>query len=66
MSTNCLIGYRTVLNANAAPGAEIHIDAARPFLDLHLEISRRSFHGFQIRVSDKFDIQMPADLDQFG
>jgi hypothetical protein len=64
-SGNCYICDRAVFNAAPASGAEIHIDAACSFFDLHLEISRGALHGFQIRIGDKFYVQMPADLDQF-
>jgi hypothetical protein len=56
---------RAVFHTAPASGAEIPIDAACSFFDLHLEISRAALHGFQIRIGDKFYVQMPADLDQF-
>jgi hypothetical protein len=62
---NGYICDRAVFYAAPASGAEIHIDAACSFFDLHLEISRGALHGFQIRIGDKFYVQMPADLDQF-
>jgi hypothetical protein len=61
-----LTHHRAVLHTVPAPGAKIHIDAARPFLDLDFEVPRRSFHRLQIRIGDNFDVEMPADLDQFG
>jgi len=66
LSRRNLLHNRTVFNTCAAAGAKFHIDAARALSDLHFEISFRAFHGFQISVSDQFDIQMPADLDQLG
>jgi hypothetical protein len=39
-----LIHNRAVLHTVPTPGAKIHVDAARPFFDLDLEISRRSLH----------------------
>jgi len=42
------------------------MDTACPFPDGYLEVSRFAFNGFKIRIGDEFDIQMPADLDQFG
>jgi hypothetical protein len=62
---NCLISNRTVFHTAPTSSAEIHIDAASPFFDLHLKISRRALHRLQIRIGDKFYVQMPADLDQF-
>jgi hypothetical protein len=61
-----LIGYRAVFNANAAARAQIHVDAPGPFPDLDLEIPGASLDRLKIRVSDELDVQMPADLDQFG
>jgi hypothetical protein len=60
------MGDRTVLNATAAPRAAGHINASSTLFDFHLEIARRTFHRFQVRVGDQFNVQMPADLDQFG
>ena len=37
-------------------GTAVLDDTAGPFSDLNPEISRRSFHGFQISVSDKLDV----------
>jgi len=34
------MGDGTVLDATAAPGAAIHINASGAFLDFHLEIAR--------------------------
>jgi len=61
-----LMGHRAVLHAAAAPGAAGHINASRTLLDFHFKIARGPFHRFQIRIGDQFNIQMPADLDQFG
>jgi hypothetical protein len=47
---------RTIFYTGAAAGTAILDDTAGPFSDLNPEISRRSFHGFQISVSDKFDV----------
>jgi hypothetical protein len=61
-----LIDDRAVFNTNAAACAQLHIDAPGPFLDFHLEISGGPLDRLKIRISDELDIQMPADLDQFG
>jgi hypothetical protein len=63
---NPLMGDRAVLNTTAATGTAGHIDASGALFDFHLEIARRPFHRFQVRVGDQFNVQMPADLDQFG
>ena len=60
------MGNRTVLDATAAPGAAGHINASGALFDFHFKIARRPFHRFQIRIGDQFNVQMPADLDQFG
>ena len=65
-SHNCFIRYRAIFNANAATGAQLHVDASGLFLDSYLEISRASFNRLEIRIGDEFDVQVPADLDQFG
>jgi hypothetical protein len=59
------MGNRTVLDATATSGATGHIDASGALLDFHFKIARRPFHRFQIRIGDQFNVQMPADLDQF-
>jgi len=75
LSPGCLVGARdtsrlihdgAVFNADAAACAQIHVDAPGPLSYFHFEISRASFYGLKIRVSDELDIEMPADLDQFG
>jgi hypothetical protein len=60
------MGNRAVFNTTAAPGAAIHVNTSRAFFDFHFEIASRPFHRFQIRIGDQFNVQMPADLDQFG
>jgi hypothetical protein len=59
-------GDRAVLYTASTPSAKVYIYASSPFFDLYLEISGRALHGLQISVSDKFYVQVPADLDQFG
>ncbi len=61
-----LIHDRAVFDARPASGAQIHVDASGAFSYLHFEIARGAFNGFQIRVCDQLDVQMPADLDQYG
>jgi hypothetical protein len=61
-----LIYDRAVFNANAAACAQIHVDAPGPLSDFHFEIPGRPLDRLQIRIGDELDIQMPADLDQFG
>jgi hypothetical protein len=54
-----------VLHAGAATGAPIFNNRAGAFFDFDLEIAGRSLHAFQVCIGDQFDVQMPADLDQF-
>jgi hypothetical protein len=62
---NRLLSNRTVFHAGAAAGAEIHFDAAGAFADFDLEIAWFSLNRFQICVRYHFNVQMPADLDQY-
>jgi len=61
-----LIRHRTAFNATAAAGTDVGVDTTSTFSDLYLEVSRRAFDGFNIGIRDDFNIEMPADLDQFG
>jgi len=61
-----LIHNRTVLNAVSTSGAKIHVDTACSFFDFYFEIACRSLNRFEIRIGNDFDVEMPADLDQFG
>jgi len=70
LSFYLIFGHRYVYNRavfNAVPTArtEIHIDTTRPLFNLYFKVSGGSLHRFQIRVCDDFNIQVPADLDQF-
>jgi hypothetical protein len=52
--------------AVATAGALDRINIARMFGDGNGKISRLTFNGFNFTVCYQVDIQMPADLDQFG
>jgi hypothetical protein len=60
-----LLNYRAVFNTGAAPGAQIHLDTARTLFDGYLEIAGFAGNTLKICVGDQFDVQMPADLDQY-
>ena len=60
-----LLDHRTILNAGPTSGAEVHFNASGAFSNLDFEISGFAIDGFEIRVGDKLDVQMPADLDQY-
>jgi hypothetical protein len=60
------IDNRAVLHAVSTPGTKIHVDTACPLFDFYFEISRRPLDRLKIRIGNDFDVEMPADLDQFG
>jgi hypothetical protein len=47
---------RAVLHTGAAAGAAILDDAAGFFADFYLEISGGTFHAFQVRIGDQFNV----------
>jgi hypothetical protein len=55
----------TILNTCTASGAQVHVYASRTFADLYFKISGFTFNGFEIRIGDQLDVQVPADLDQY-
>jgi hypothetical protein len=60
-----LLNHRTVFNTGTATGAQIHFDAAGAFSDFNLEIAGVPLDAFKVRIGDQFNVQMPADLDQY-
>ncbi len=61
-----LLNHRAVFNTGTAPGAQIHLNAAGAFFDFYLEMAGVPLDAFKICIGDQFDVQMPADLDQYG
>jgi hypothetical protein len=61
----CLKYHGTIFNTCTASGATIFDDSAGPFFDFDFEISRGSFYTFKVRIGNQFNVQVPADLDQF-
>ena len=63
-----LISYLagTSLGTDPACDTFIHVHIAGTFTDSYSKISRLTLDGFHIRQGDEVDVQMPADLDQFG
>jgi hypothetical protein len=57
---------RTGLGAIAATGAFFHIYITRLLQDSGAEVSLASLKTKELCVCQKFNVQMPADLDQFG
>jgi hypothetical protein len=60
------VDNRAVLHTVPTSGAKIHIDTACPLFDFYFEIACRSLDRLEIRIGNDFDVEMPADLDQFG
>ena len=61
-----LLNHRAIFDAGTAAGAQIHVDAGGALFDFDLEVAGVALDAFKIRVGDQFDVQMPADLDQYG
>ena len=65
MGGNGLVNDRAIFNATTTSSTKIHVNTACTLSYSYLEISGFAFNRFKISVSDKLDIRMPADLDQF-
>jgi hypothetical protein len=59
------LNHRAIINAGAAARALVFYDAASAFANFNLEFTGFAFNGIQVCVSDQFNVQMPADLDQY-
>jgi hypothetical protein len=51
--------------AIAAGGTFIEINIARAFVERDLKVPCFTFNAFNIRTAVYFDVDMPAELDQF-
>jgi hypothetical protein len=60
-----LLNHRAVFDAGATAGTQVHVDAAGALFDFYLEIAGLALDAFKICIGDQFDVQMPADLDQY-
>jgi len=58
--------HGTYFGAVPAGGTLGWIDKARRFLHRDVKVSRGSFYFCNLRRGDKINVEMPADLDQFG
>jgi len=58
--------YRADLGTVAAGRAFVGIYVSWILADSYLKIPWRSLYFFDFRAGDKIDVEMPADLDQFG
>jgi hypothetical protein len=56
----------TFLGAGAAADALADVDVAGVLDELHLEVARFTPDLFDFAEGSQLDVQMPADLDQFG
>jgi len=61
-----LVNDRAVFHTTAATGAELHIYTPRPLSDFHFETTFLSGDAFNFREGEQFNVNVPADLDQFG
>jgi hypothetical protein len=59
-------GYRADLGTIAAGGTLGRVNIAGFLMKGDFEISFRAFNRFNFRTGDQVDVEMPADLDQFG
>jgi len=57
---------RTHLGTIAARSTSGDVNITRGLTDSDLKISRLTLNRFHIRQGNEIDVQMPADLDQFG
>jgi hypothetical protein len=57
---------RAVFNTRTTACTKIHVDGSCAFSDFDFKITSFTIYGFEIRVCDKLNVQMPADLDQYG
>jgi len=56
----------TSLGTDPAGDTFIHVYIARTLTHSYLKIPRITLNGFHVRQGDEIDVQVPADLDQFG
>jgi hypothetical protein len=64
--SRALLNHRAVFNTGTTSGAQIHLDTAGALFDCNLEITGAARDAFKVCISDQFDVQVPADLDQYG
>ena len=62
---DCLAYHRTIFHTGATTRTQIHPDAAGAFSHLDFKIARNAINRLKIRIGNQFNIQMPADLDQY-
>jgi hypothetical protein len=55
-----------LFSARSAGNTLFHVHEAGMLDHLHREISRFTAHVYDFRKGQEFDVEMPADLDQFG
>jgi hypothetical protein len=61
-----LICDGTVFHATATASTKIGVDTAGAFVHLDPKISSGTLNRFNICIGEYLDVEMPADLDQFG
>jgi hypothetical protein len=56
---------RAVVHTGAAAGTEVFDNAPGTFADLYFKVPGCATDLFQVCVGNQFNVQMPADLDQY-
>jgi hypothetical protein len=56
LKDDTLVSNRAVFDTGSAARAKVHIDAAGPFPDLNLEISRGTLNRFHISIGNDLDV----------
>jgi len=56
---------RAVVHTGAAAGTEVFDNAPGAFADLYFKVPGCAADFFQVCVGNQFNVQMPADLDQY-
>ena len=59
-------GYGTYFLAFTTAGTFVQIDIAGCLMNLCRKIARFPFKIDKFRIGEQFNVEMPADLDQFG
>jgi hypothetical protein len=57
--------HRAIFDARAASGTAVFDDGAGSLFDFDFEIAGGALNAFKVCVGNQFNVQMPADLDQF-
>ena len=61
-----MVNDGAVFNTTSASGTKIHVDITRSLSDFDLEFPLLAGNAFHFRQGQYFNVDVPADLDQFG